>query len=158
MPVVALTAHLQPHHRQQFEEAGCNDWIAKPIDRRVLYQVLEQQLTTVNRSDSLPASVQEASPEKGEVLEEVDDELMAIFLQELEQDAPLLRDARAAAEWDQVRQVAHRIKGLAASFGFPKMTETAAEVQQRIDDGGAVGRALESLLDELIYQIDQVLP
>ena len=39
VPIVALTANVMEHHKAQFYEAGCNDFLAKPIDRQLLAEV-----------------------------------------------------------------------------------------------------------------------
>jgi signal transduction histidine kinase/AmiR/NasT family two-component response regulator len=43
-PIVALTANVMPQHREQFEAAGCNGFLSKPIDHEKLTAVLRQYL------------------------------------------------------------------------------------------------------------------
>ncbi len=45
-PIVALTANVLQKHREAFEAAGCNAFLAKPIDRGALIRVLKQFLVT----------------------------------------------------------------------------------------------------------------
>jgi CheY-like chemotaxis protein len=42
--VIALTANVMKKHRDLFEEAGCDDFLSKPIDRSELRQMLKQYL------------------------------------------------------------------------------------------------------------------
>ncbi len=44
VPIVALTANVMQKHRDQFEAAGCDGFLAKPIDRTALHQILSQYL------------------------------------------------------------------------------------------------------------------
>ncbi len=44
-PIVALTANVMKKHREQFEQAGSNGLIGKPIDRDELRRVLKHYLT-----------------------------------------------------------------------------------------------------------------
>ena len=43
-PVYALTANVMVKHREQFEEAGCDGFLGKPIDKESLRNVLSQHL------------------------------------------------------------------------------------------------------------------
>jgi signal transduction histidine kinase/CheY-like chemotaxis protein len=40
LPVIALTAGVLPEQRREAEEAGCNDFVAKPVDREELVATL----------------------------------------------------------------------------------------------------------------------
>ncbi|MBT3197404.1 MAG: response regulator, partial [Gammaproteobacteria bacterium] len=44
VPIVALTANVMAKHREAFESAGCDDFLAKPIDRQELMRVLKKYL------------------------------------------------------------------------------------------------------------------
>ena len=44
IPIIALTANVMAQHRQQFEEAGCSGFVAKPINKEVLYRKLAAYL------------------------------------------------------------------------------------------------------------------
>ena len=44
LPVIAVSASVYEEHRQQSGEAGCSDFLAKPVDERLLWNRLEQHL------------------------------------------------------------------------------------------------------------------
>jgi signal transduction histidine kinase/ActR/RegA family two-component response regulator len=44
LPIIALTAHSMPEDRQRCEEAGCDDYATKPVDRMKLIQVCAKWL------------------------------------------------------------------------------------------------------------------
>ncbi len=43
-PIYALTANVMAKHREQFEQAGCNGFLAKPIDKNALVDALKKHL------------------------------------------------------------------------------------------------------------------
>ncbi len=43
-PIIALTANVMQKHREHFDKAGCDDFLAKPIDREELGKVLKKYL------------------------------------------------------------------------------------------------------------------
>ena len=44
VPVVALTAHAMPEDRAKCVDAGCNDYLSKPVDRRTLIAAVHRNL------------------------------------------------------------------------------------------------------------------
>lgn len=44
IPVIALTASVLQQHRDQCESVGCNDFASKPIDRKLLENLLRKWL------------------------------------------------------------------------------------------------------------------
>ena len=44
LPVIAVSASVYERHQQLSEEAGCSDFLAKPVDERLLWKKLEQHL------------------------------------------------------------------------------------------------------------------
>jgi CheY-like chemotaxis protein len=45
LPIIALTAHAMKGERQQFLDAGCDDYISKPIDTHVLVDLVHNYLS-----------------------------------------------------------------------------------------------------------------
>lgn len=59
IPVVALTAHALPEDRHKCFDAGCNEFVTKPIDRRHLLEVLYQFCGEKRGGVSADSSVRE---------------------------------------------------------------------------------------------------
>ncbi|MBF0281916.1 MAG: response regulator [Zetaproteobacteria bacterium] len=52
-PIIAMTANVMQKHKDLFSQAGCNDFLAKPIDRKQLNEILQTYLPA---SDAAPSS------------------------------------------------------------------------------------------------------
>lgn len=44
IPIIAQTAFVLPHDREKAINCGCNDYIAKPIRKEVLFEILSNYL------------------------------------------------------------------------------------------------------------------
>lgn len=144
VPIVALTANVMPQHREQFEAAGCDGFLNKPIDRQALFHVLQRHLD--HNGGKLSLKEEESL---------IDPELREIFFKHAAQLRGDLKRHYGDEAWQQVRDAAHSIKGSGASFGYPKLGEM----------GGAVCHALDlkemdrlpDLIEGLVEELDQLL-
>lgn len=44
MPIIGLSAHAMSGHEESAKEAGCNDYLTKPIDEQLLFTKLKKYL------------------------------------------------------------------------------------------------------------------
>ena len=141
-PIVALTANAMRADIDTYRQVGCDDVLAKPIDRPRLHEVLSRYLTVTGCSP-LPA--------RHSHVDAVVQRLTADFKAELPETWLLLRDALEAQDWPALRTQAHRIKGLAGSLGYPELTALAAPIQAQIDSHqhALAERSAEVLLQAL---------
>jgi HPt (histidine-containing phosphotransfer) domain-containing protein len=63
----------------------------------------------------------------------ISDELRQIFMDRLTTMVPSLESALRYEQWDEVRSIAHNIKGSGGSFGYPELTVMGKEVCDAID-------------------------
>ena len=148
--IVALTANVMQKHRDQFSEAGCDGFLAKPIDQQQLREVLQQWVPL-----AAPVAVSE-QPQGALAEEEVDDELLAVFQQSTARNREQLMEHLGQRDWEQLRTVAHTVKGAAASFGFPRLSELGASVCSAVDEED-YETAMKTAMD-LMLEMGRVLP
>jgi HPt (histidine-containing phosphotransfer) domain-containing protein len=58
-------------------------------------------------------------------------DLIPVFFQNRHKELESLRSALAGADFEQLRHLGHRMKGVGASYGFT----TVSEIGKRIEDG-----------------------
>lgn len=160
-PIIALTANAMNKHRMQFQAAGCDRFLCKPIDLDELAKELRHYLSldkpveeeNLFFKDPIEASF-EASAGGDQLLGAVD-ELMSMFIETVGADRDKLVAALQAEEWDETKSVGHQIKGYGTTFGYPHITEVATRLCDAYDSG-----ALEKLpryAADLIGEIDAAL-
>ena len=143
-PIVALSANVLERYRDTFTKAGGDEFLSKPVDKKMLVELIDQLIPH-------PGRLQEAvEPE-----DEVDGELLGIFLESAAHSKEELLKALAEENWERVKEVAHSIKGSGTSFGFPQLTEMARQVCDTYDTKQL--ERLPELTGELIGGLSGVL-
>ena len=44
IPIIGLSAHAMEGHKQKAQEAGCNDYLTKPVNDSLLFEMLQRYL------------------------------------------------------------------------------------------------------------------
>ena len=151
IPIIATTAHAMAGDAEKCLAAGMSDYISKPIDPKILDQVLEKWLTRKVHDVPEQASVEPARAEREPPLkppskslvfnrevflermmddEEFAREVAAGFAKELPALLSDLKEEIARGDLESVWKQAHKIKGSAANVGGEALRDVAAEVEK----------------------------
>lgn len=146
VPIIALTANVFAQQIEEYQAAGLNDHIGKPIQAGKLLSVIERWIDV--RAEGLPATDVRAEPahvdrdSQARMRDELGHgkfrQLLRSFQTDL-QSRLTLRDSEA------VKRDAHAIKSAAEFLGFTGLADIARETEQLLLQGADPRAALERL-------------
>ncbi len=137
-PMVALTADTFRGDEQRCLEAGCDGYLAKPVQPAELLGLLMRLLGTSTVVLGVPMS--SASYE----------ELLREYVNGLQERMQKMRAALAAEDRVTLAQLAHKMRGAAAMYGFAHLAETAGLLEDAIREGQEA-----ALLAELLGEMEE---
>lgn len=131
-PIIAITATCEEKQLGELIDAGCDEYLCKPFDKKALITCLKQYFTPTKSS---------LKDTKGYA------KLISEYIQSLDERIRRARHAYREEDWDGLRREAHRLSG-AGLFGFKKLGEIAKRIQE-----GALIQSDEKL-DALMQQLE----
>jgi len=141
-PIVAVTANAMVGERERCLDAGCNDYINKPIDRAKFVATLRQYLPErVTAPTDALYSTHAADPEMAEILRR--------FVSTLPARAAELRAEVEANDLTTLKKLVHQLKGAAGGYGFASISAAAADVEDSLRAGrdpATVRAAIDALV------------
>ncbi|KPH61911.1 chemotaxis protein CheY [Pseudoalteromonas porphyrae] len=147
-PIIALTANVMKHDVDTYLKAGCDEALAKPIDKDALESVLVSYLHIEKDSQSKWDSL--LNSDKFQQINENYRSKLPDYLVEV-------TDLYNSGEWDQLRALAHNLKGSAGCFGFSNIHHGAATLEDNLRgrDHSRRDYLALSLIEAIKYTIQQ---
>jgi CheY-like chemotaxis protein/uncharacterized protein YqgV (UPF0045/DUF77 family) len=163
IPVIAMTANAMAGDREKALDAGMNDHVAKPIDVKELFDVLDRWIEVpearreqATSTSETPTAATEGLPEITGIdtqagiarcggNEAVYRKILDKF-RETQADAPQrIRAALADGDRATAQREAHTLKGVAGNIGAEDVQATAKVVEGLIKEDGDSAAALSEL-------------
>jgi CheY-like chemotaxis protein/HPt (histidine-containing phosphotransfer) domain-containing protein len=141
-PIIALTANATKEDRRQCMEAGCEDFVTKPITRSRLYQAVAPYLTAAAVESSDTALTSLLLAEEPELTD-----IVIQFVTRLPQLTTSISAAFQQNDWHEFKSEVHKLKGMGSGFGYPQLTELAARLERLFANNNHA--AIEANLVEL---------
>ncbi len=150
IPIVALTAHAFEEHKRKFYDAGCTDFIQKPVKKRVLLETLNKY---VPKEDVLasgeighqPQSGQEEATER--IVVRVERELidfMDDYIHAVKDDCRELILLMKQKDFSGIYRIAHDLKGSGKAYGLELVSQVGTDVCELIHS-----RNLKAIFEEV---------
>ncbi|MFQ5591905.1 MAG: PAS domain S-box protein, partial [Phycisphaerae bacterium] len=149
-PIVALTASTAPGDRKRLLDGGFNDLWPKPISLEGIVQRAADYLAPKEAVAAGVGTRLASRARSGARMQSV----IATFAESLSPRLTALRDALQANDAPRAHSLLHQLAGTAGTLGFMSVSEEAARLIPKVDDGSLAAdpaglRALERLIDDL---------
>jgi CheY-like chemotaxis protein/HPt (histidine-containing phosphotransfer) domain-containing protein len=163
LPVVALINNYKESDASIYKEAGFSGWMAKPFTRLTLKEKVEIALTEKkNNPSDLPGNKEIITAEEPmyslKYLREGSDGdeeflkmMIGMFLESTPIAIQLMNEGLLQADWDKIRQEAHKLRSHLRYFGMIKAALLTEEIERT-----SANNPSEPILKELIGKVDLI--
>ena len=148
VPIIALTANAMKQDREDCLNAGMDDHLGKPFNRRQIQEILERWMPSPSQggpAGTAAADTAPAQPALGDVLDQqVLDQLkelqnsdnpdllarvLTLYMQESPKEMARLAEAVSNNDADAVGNAAHSLKSSSGNVGATAMTQLCTQLQ-----------------------------
>ena len=146
-PIVALTANAMKKDKENCINAGCDNFLTKPINRDDLYRIvgnyLSKDYSEKTLSSKIISTLLKDEPGLSNVVEKFRIQLPDIF--------QAIKQLSIAQDWSELSNKVHDLKGIGGSMGFPHLTEISGKIEFQIINEN------EQEINNLIFELGNTI-
>lgn len=165
IPIIALTANAVEGTREMFLKEGMNDFVAKPIELRILAAKMKQWLPAekirkISNDDSQKKQKEVELPQIGDLdiafsmkllgSEKLFWKVLKDYYRVIEKKADLLKELEQKEDWEAYTIEAHALKSASKQIGAMSLSAHAAAMEEagRNGDGIQIHECTDAMLEE----------
>lgn len=128
-PIIALTAHAMQEEKEKCLRSGFDHYITKPVSIPILIRSIIK-FSGPSPVEGSHRLLSEQTPMLSKYhSNEIYGPLIVAFVDTLEDRLADMQEALEAGDWTALKKAAHKVKGAAATYGFPMLTEQAGHIE-----------------------------
>ena len=137
-PVIALTANAMKEDKERCYQAGCSDFLSKPIDANILSETLEKYLAVNDVDEKLTDAKPGDTSSCGAVISLLAADgsktrsLIEKFVNNLSNTVDTIEQLIQEQDWDNLSDTIHQLKGTSGNFGYPQVASLAEKMEKHI--------------------------
>ena len=152
-PVIALTAMALSGDEERCRAVGCVDYVGKPIVPSQFYETVARHV----RIEAPASEPQAARPAPGGELLSIASHprfrgLVERYVASFPELVARLRVLARTRQHDEIRTLVHRLRGTAATYGFPAVSQAAGRCEDAIRAGNGAAE-IDALLEQLLARL-----
>ncbi|MCW8986263.1 MAG: response regulator, partial [Gammaproteobacteria bacterium] len=125
VPIIALTANAMKEDKKACFDAGCNDFLSKPVDADALSETLEKYLTVSKTKENNEVLVSLLSEDGQRTLD-----LIKRYVGHLSNTLDGVDALIQEQDWSNLSDQLHQLKGTSGNYGYPSLA-LLAEVMEK---------------------------